>query len=505
MADEATTPQTDDAAAPEEETQEETGPKNTVTTEDAGTLKKKVTVTVPPEAIAAKMDEMYGELSNTAQVPGFRVGRAPRRLIEKRFGKDVAEDVRNSIVGEALGDAIEQADLKTIGEPDLDLDEIKLPEEGELTFSFDVEVEPQFDLPELKGIEVKKPTLEVTDERIDEYLGNMVQSRAHYEKTDEPAGDGDGVVCAAKITGDGIDLEKPRQELRVAPGVIEGIPMLDLGKDLAGKKPGDVVELKATVADTHPNEDWRGKDVTIELTVHEVSKRVVPEINDEFAVGMGFDDLAELKEFVGKQMEARAGQEAQQAMRDQLRKSLVDLVSDMELPEGLVKRYTARTLQRSMIQMLQYGVPRERIAEMQAKLQADAEEQAQRDLRLSFLLNKVADENEIEVSEAEVNTQIAQMAVQYGRRPEKLRAELAADGTLEVLADSIREDKALNKILEDAEVTEVAPEDLQEEGAEAEGDEKPEAKKAAKKKTAKKKAAAKKDDAEENADEKSDD
>ena len=167
--------------------------------------------------------------------------------------------------------------------------------------------------------------------------------------------------------------------------------MLELATDLAGKKPGDVVELKATVADTHPNEDWRGKDVTITLTVHEVSKRVVPEINDEMATAMGFDNLAELKEYVGKQMEARAGQESQQAMREQLRTKLVDLVGDMELPEGLVKRYTARTLQRNMVQMLQYGVPRERIAEMQVKLQADAEAQAQRDLRLSFLLNKVAE------------------------------------------------------------------------------------------------------------------
>ncbi len=129
-------------------------PKNTVEVEDVAALKKKVAVTVPRGRIDAKMNEMFGELRTTAQVPGFRVGRAPQRLVEKRFGKEVAQDVRNALVGESIGSAIEDAELKTLGEPNIDLDTIELPDSGDMTFSFEVEIEPQFDLPDTGGIKV---------------------------------------------------------------------------------------------------------------------------------------------------------------------------------------------------------------------------------------------------------------------------------------------------------------------------------------------------------------
>ena len=132
-------------------------PKNTVEVEDAGTLKKKITVTVYRDKIDAKRDEMFGELGTSAQVPGFRIGRAPKRLLEKRFGKEVSQDVRNSLIGESVGEAIKETELKTLGEPDIKLDEIELPDTGDLSFSFEVEVAPEFDLPKLKGIPVNKP------------------------------------------------------------------------------------------------------------------------------------------------------------------------------------------------------------------------------------------------------------------------------------------------------------------------------------------------------------
>ena len=113
-------------------------PKCGVAVEDAGTLKKKVTVTVPRERIDAKFDELYGELGHSAQIPGFRIGHAPRRLVEKRFGREVGKDVRNGIIGESIGQALEQAELSTLGEPDLDLEAIELPDDGDLAYSFEV-------------------------------------------------------------------------------------------------------------------------------------------------------------------------------------------------------------------------------------------------------------------------------------------------------------------------------------------------------------------------------
>lgn len=439
--------------------QEQTLPDNEVNVEDAGTLKKTVTVTIPAERIQAKRDEMFGELSSTAQVPGFRIGRAPRRLLEKRFGKEVASDVRNSLIGESIGDAIEKSELKTLGEPDLDLDAIELPEAGAMEFSFSVEVAPEFDLPELKGVAVEKTSAEVTDERLDQEIEMWAQSQSRYEDTDGEAADGDVVVAGAtiRIEGEQEAHERPGLTLRVAPGQIEGLPLVDLAKALAGKKAEDSAELKITVPDAHPNEAWQGKEATVEIRISQVRRRVMPTIDDEFATGAGFDNLKELREFIRSRISAQAESEVRRNMRQQVEQYLLDK-TEFDLPEGVATRHAASVIQRRTVELLQRGVPRERIEENITELQAAAGEQARRDLKLQFILDKIADEREIEVTADEVNARVAQMASMYNRRPERVRQELAADGSLAQLDVVIREEKTMDALLQDAKVTEVTGE-----------------------------------------------
>ena len=463
--------------------QEDNLPKNIVEVEDVGKLKKKVAVTVLRGRIDAKLDEMFGELRTTAQVPGFRIGRVPRRLVEKRFGKEVAQDVRNSLVGESIGSAIEEAELKTLGEPNIDLDAIELPDSGDMTFSFEVEIQPQFDLPEVGGIEVKKESTEVNEERTDEYIQSLQESQARYEKTDAAAQEGDSILAAAKITGEDITWENPRVPLRVAPGIIQGIPLVELGDELPGKKTGDTVTLKTTVNQAHPKEEWRGKELTIELTIHEVSLRILPDINDEFVSARGFDSLKEFRTFVAAQLEQRVQQEVHNSMRNQICQYLLDH-TEFELPEELVVRHTQRAIQRQYIELLQAGVTREKIDENLVRLQAAAEQKTQRDLKLSFILGKIADEQDIDVNEGEINARVAQIAAANNRRPERVRQELAADGTIEQVGVAIREEKTLDILLKEAKVAEAPAEEEVKEEKKAKP--KKAAKKTAKKTVAKK-------------------
>ncbi len=456
MAEEKKNAQSEDVN-PTDETPKDNLPENKVDVAEAGMLKKKVTITISRERIDAKRDEMFGELSSSAQVPGFRIGRAPRRLLEKRFGKEVGEDVRNSLIGESIGDAIEKSDLKTIGEPDLDLDKIEMPETGELEFSFEVEVAPEFDLPELKGIEVEKAVVEVTDAQIDDQLTQWAEQQAKYEDTDKAAAEGDVVVAGATIKVEGQDAtERPGLTLRVAPGQVEGLPLVDLGKELAGKKAEQTAKLKLTVPDSHPNEDWQGKEATVEIHISQVRQRILPEINDAFAEGLGFDALKELRVFLRDRFDSQMEVEVRRRLRQQIEQHLLD-GTDFELPEGLVQRHTAQLIQRRTIDLLQRGVPRERIEENVTELKAAASEQADRDLKLQFIVGKVAEDREITVSPAEVNSRIAQMASGYGRRPERLRQELAADGSLGQLESVLLEEKTIDSLLQDAKLTEAKP------------------------------------------------
>lgn len=421
---------------------------------DAGKLKKKITVTIPRERIDEKTNEMFGELSSSAQIPGFRVGRAPRRLIEKRFGKEINDDVRNAVLGESIGQAIEQAELNTLGEPDIDLEAIELPETGDLSFDFEVEVKPEFDLPKLEGIKIEKQLLEIDDARVDQMLETWRQGQARYEVAEKAADPGDMVTAGATITGEGIEENRPGLQLRVAAGQIEGIPLVELADTLTGKKAGDTAEISVTIPEAHPNEDWRNKEVKIAIDISQVSQRILPEIDAEFALQHGYDTVKELREQVRRSLVSRVDADVQRGMRDQISQYLIDNTK-FDLPDDMVTRHTGSIVQRRYVDLLYRGVPREQIDENMTELQAAASQQAEREMQLLFIMDKVAKDQELEATPEEVNSRIAEMARAHDRRPERLRQELASNGSLGQVHQAILEEKALDRLLEKAEITEV--------------------------------------------------
>lgn len=430
---------------------------NQVTVEDAGTLRKKVTIEVPRERIDAKFDEMFGELGRTAQVPGFRIGRAPKRLIEKRFGKEVSEDVRNALVGDAMGSALEDEKLKVLGQPEIKLEEIELPDDGAMSFSLEVEIEPEFDLPNYKGIEVARSKVEITDEHVEQAVQRMLAPMGKLKPIDAKSQPGDVLEADVKIACAGDVSDLTNVEVRVAPGQVEGIPLEDLAEAAAGKKSGETFTVKTKVPAGHPNERWRDKDVDIQFEVKDVKRLELPELTDELASNAGFGSPDELREAARRSMGARLEAEKQQSMRDQVCKFLLDKAS-FDLPEGVTARHTQRVLQRRYVEMMMRGVGREEIERNMEQLEAQAAEQAAGGLKLSFILGKLAEAEGVEVDEGEINARIAQIARSQKRRPERLRSELDSEGRLNQLTSSILEEKAIDKVLAQAKIVDAKPE-----------------------------------------------
>jgi len=440
-------------------------PKNSVAVEDVGTLRKKVTVEVPRERIDAKFNELFGELLQTAMVPGFRRGRAPRRLIEKRFGKEVAEDVRNSLVGEAVGAALEEVDFRPIGEPELDLEEIKLPEDGPLVFDFHIEAAPEFELPDYKGIKVRRPVVEVTDEMVERLASDSREQFGTLRPVEGPIEAGDVIVAEVAIAGEGIDQQLGSRELRVAPAEIEGIPLEDLPASLTGKRVGKKCTVKTTVPSAHPREEWRGKEVTVTFAIQEVKRLELPELDDDYARSVGFADLEDMRRALRETLQSQLAERQARAMADQVRNFLLEN-TELEIPEGLGKRMAARLLQRRVVLLMLNGVPRDEIERNLDQIEKEAVEDANRELKLAFIMAKLAEVEGIEVTEDEVNAHIAEMARRQRRRPERLRQDLEADGTLGELRVAIRERKAIERVLESAEIEDVVgEEESPEEGA----------------------------------------
>jgi trigger factor len=469
-----------------EEQEQAVTSKNTVTIEEAGPCRKKVIVEVPEETIKGATDEQYENLRKEALVPGFRKGRAPRRLLEKRFGKETSEQIKLKLLAETSEAAIKDNELNVLREPDIDFEKVELPETGPMKFDFEVEVRPEFELPELEGIAVEKTRLQVTDEQIDRDVEQRLKwSGAWTPRHDEPVQLDDQIIADAVLKVEGVEEDDKRDniEIYVRPsGFVAGIPVEKLDELLVGAKSGDTRQTTVEVPKTYFREEYRGKKVDVEVQVKDVKWLKPAALNEDFFKRFSVQDETALRENIRDVLHGQLEQQAREQMSGQIHKYLLDNTS-FELPLDVVADHSATLLKRQYVNLLMRGLPREQVDEHMEQLRASSEEQAKEQLRTFFVMDKVAEKLEIEVSDEEVNGHIAQLAIQRGQRPERLREEMTRDGSLEQFKLQVREQKCVAKLLESAKISEVEPK------------KKPKAKKAAKKavkKTAKKATSAEK-------------
>ena len=441
----------------------------TVNVEDAGPATKKVSVEIPQDRIQQKLVEQFKELRTQAAIPGFRPGHAPQKLLEKRFSADVKEQVRRTLVSESYEQAMEKNALQPIGEPEFEnAEKLDLPESGPLNYTFTVEVQSQITLPNLKGLKVKKPKIEVKDENVDQAMANLrEQQGALVPVEDRGVMEKDFLTADVHVKADGNVIAHAHDSQLVArAGRVGGIQVDDLDKQLEGLKAGESRTITAKAPDTHPNEAIRGKDVQIEIALKDLKKLELAEINQEFLDSLGFTDEKELREALREQMVERITNDVQQAMREQVNKYLLENVQ-MELPTRLSARQADRVVNRRAMDLMSRGIAREQLEANIERLRNGAQDEAVRELKLFFILQQIATEQNVDVSEDELNGRIAMIAIQRGRRPEKMKQDMAKDGSLSNLYIQVREQKAVDKILESAEIEEV---EMKPEEAQAAGD-----------------------------------
>jgi trigger factor len=430
-----------------------------IQTEEKGTLRQRLTISVPRSVFEERLDEQFEELQRERDIRGFRRGRAPRRLVEKTFGSEVNDAVKDQVVGEAYLAAVDKQGLKVLGDPDLDFEKIKLPAEGDLQFSCEVEIKPEFQMPELKAIPIRRPVIQITDGDVDQQIERLRMRSGHYDPVEGGTVQPDDVVVAdVKLTiGDAVVTEESNVQFAARPSRIEGIVVDKLGEALVGAKAGDERDVEAVVPDDHEKEEHRGKKAQIHIKVHDIKRLVLPPLDDSLAQTMGFENLAELRTMIRAESESRLDQEIRRGMRAQIRQYLL-ANTQLEIPPALGSRQTERVVARQLVELQRQGVPDVEIEKHLDELRTTAHEQAVQEVKAFFILEKVAEDFEIDVTEDELNGQVAQIARSMNRRFDRVRDELMNRGALQALYISIREDKCLDRLLEEAQVTEVTPE-----------------------------------------------
>ncbi|HPF40764.1 MAG TPA: trigger factor [Phycisphaerae bacterium] len=502
--------ETMDAPATPEDVKEKLKGAIDVKVADAGVLRRTVTVTVPRDSLSAEFDKEFDDLISDAVVPGFRKGRAPRRLVEKRYGREVGEQVQTRMLSNAYLAAIEKEDLKVLGDPLVwgspkaegedagatgeqlmemteALEHMRLPEEGDFTFRCEVEIKPEFELPALTGVDVEKPVLTISDDDVTKEIDRFRARRGTWAPVEEggKVEEDDLIVADLTVTIDGKELAKRENaQFAARPQMVEGAIVSDFGDKVKGSKVGDSVKFEAEMPEDYEFEEHRGKKASFELRIHELKRIKLPPIDKAFLEAQGFDSEDEYRKFVHDRMEEALDEEIRRGQRSQVRKYLLDNTK-LELPEGLTSRQSARVAARRMTELLRQGVPQAEIEKHADELKTSAKDQAASELKLFFILEKVAEEFDVDVAEEELNSQIAQMAAMYGKRYDRMRDELSQNNGLVQMYLDLRDEKCIDKILSDAKIVEVTP-DKESKGEASKKTTKKVAKKASKKTTKKK-------------------
>ena len=443
-----------------------------VTIEPAGPSRKRLTFEIPASVIDEKLEMALATVTHEAALPGFRKGRVPKRLIEKRFGGVVRSEAKNEIINSALSRAVQDHDLKLIGQaqPVTPFDQIEMESGKPMTFILEVEVMPEFELPELAGIKVRRPDATVPDDLVEKEIQKVCINEGTLEQLDESA-PGDYLSGRGVMKGTVKGEEKTFHDIHGAvirvpekdsdgSGMILGVIVPDFAKQLGSPKPGQTVTVTVKVPENHEIEDIRGTDLTITFTVDRVDRIIPAEIADVVAKS-GLSSEEQLRQMIRSRLSQRATVQQRAVQHSQILRHLLEKTA-MELPRNLSAAQAQRTLERQRMELLYRGVDPARIEENMAQIRASSAAQALSELKKTFLLNKAAEQLGITVEEGEVNAQIAHMAAERGERPDKFRNDLIQSGRVQTLIQQVREHKTLDMILAQATVEEMGVDEFNE-------------------------------------------
>lgn len=424
-------------------------PQLTVEVEQTGPCSKLLKITVPSERVDREIESTFKNVSQAVQFPGFRRGKAPRKLVEARLGDRVLEEVKERLVQSAVDEAIDEQELKTIGHPRLEYDKIELAKGADLAFEIGLDVRPEFDLPTLEELEVARPTSEVSEEDVDEEIERQRMDRADVlDAGDEPLEELGILRMGVTLkVGDDLIVDDEEIEWQHPSTLLGGMTVDGLLDALTGAKKGDDVELTTTLPEDFRDERHRGAEAQIQLSVRGVEHVRPPEANDEFAQNMDYDDLAEMREELKKQLARRKQAEAERALDDAIVDALIIAVP-FDVPPSLVAAESGRMLRQYEMQLRQQGLDEQMVVQQVLAAKEQAETRVTRDLRAGFILDKIATEKKVFVTENEVLQEIASMAAQYNRTPTEMHGYIERNNLEAPLRSTLRERKTLRELRE---------------------------------------------------------
>ncbi|WP_418372464.1 trigger factor [Agathobacter sp.] len=410
----------------------------------------KLTINVSAEELEKALDSAYKKQKGQISVPGFRKGKVPRAMIEKMYGAGVFyEDAANILMQQTYPAAVDESGVDIVSRPTVDV--VQIEKGKEFIYTAEVAVRPEVTLGKYMGVTVTKIDTTVTDEEVDAELENQRNKNARtVTVTDRPVAEGDTAVIDFEGFVDGVAFEGGKGENH--PLEIGSHTFIDTFEDqLVGKNTGDEVEVNVTFPEKYQAEDLAGKPATFKVKINEIKTKELPELDDEFAQdAAGVDTLAEYKEELKKNLTEKKETEAKKTKEDEAIKKIIDK-SKMDIPEAMINTQCETMVEEFAQRIAQSGLTMEQYLQFSGMTVDQLKEQVRPEaltrIQSSLVLEQIAKDENIEVTDADVDAEVEKMAKAYGMEPDKLK-EYMGDAEKESMKKDIAITKAVDLIMD---------------------------------------------------------
>lgn len=422
-----------------------------ITVEDISAIKKRLRVELPSAEAATRLEAAYRELAKTARVKGFRQGKVPRSMIERLYQGQVEAQVATDLIEAAYPEALGEAKLVPVARPIIENFDLKPGQD--FKFSALVEIPPQIEIGGYTGLELERPKIEVSDDVIDVQLEMLREQHGQMEDTDEPLAEDlwASADFEASCEGRPVKALSSKGELvRIGQGEEQS----DLERSIMGMRSGEVREITLHLPVKYHLPSLRDKDVTFKVSVHAVKRKVLPPLDDELAKELQMESLAKVREQARADLTAKAEATAKRHLREHLVGKLIELAS-FEVPEALIEREIDFMVD-SLKQRL--GPRRVNLEDVNLeKVRQNFRPGAERRARADLILACIAEKENIQVSDEDVEAGIKDLAADLKETPERIREFHEQSNLMESLRRHLREEKTIDFLVQQAHIKEVSP------------------------------------------------
>ncbi len=419
--------------------------------ENLNPLEKKLSVRIPADVVTREMEATYRSLNQKIKLKGFRPGKIPQSILSRLYKNQVEEEVANKLISHSLAEAVKEYNLAPVSEPNV-LNHA-FTAEKDFTYAVSFEVKPEFTVQDYVGLEIEVPEVVVTEEEIETELKKLQENHAQLKPLEEsrPVREKDMVLVDFEGTWAG----QPIEGWRVVNHLVEagsGTLVGDLDKNLIGMHMGEEKDVNLTLPADYLKKDLAGKEISVHLKVKEIKEKILPEVDDEFAKDLGeYQTIKDLKEHLNNLITERKKEEIRQITKEKILDKLVAQHS-FSVPKSMIERQVQSFLARAELQLAREGRRIESASPEGEKLRETFLPLAEREIRGSLILEKIAEKEKISVSESEVDAHLEKLAKRLNRRVEAVKNLYQQRNLMDELRQQVLEEKTLDFLIEKAKI-----------------------------------------------------